>query len=72
MPTALGRRPLNDRGEDGDEKAGDGRYACGFGEHRPEQEVELLIAVDSPTFMREKRFRLVVHEPAQAAVAKRR
>ena len=31
--------------------------------------VELLIAVDSPTFMREKRFRIAVHEPASANLA---
>lgn len=61
--------PLNDLGENGDEKAGDGRYAMRFGEQQAGQEVELLIAVDSPTFMREKRFRLVVHEPIEAAVA---
>ncbi|MGB5562845.1 MAG: VWA domain-containing protein [Sedimenticolaceae bacterium] len=61
---------LNDRGEDGDEKAGDGRYGMRFGAQGPDREVELLIAVDSPTFMREKRFRLVVHAPAQAAVVK--
>jgi hypothetical protein len=29
----------------------------------------LLIAVDSPTFMREKRFRLAVHEPVIASVS---
>ena len=61
--------PLNDLGENGDEKAGDGRYAMRFGEQQAGQELELLIAVDSPTFMREKRFRLVVHEPIEAAVA---
>ncbi len=61
--------PLNDLGEAGDEKAGDGRYAMSFGEQQAGQEVELVIAVDSPTFMREKRFRLVVHEPVAVAVA---
>jgi len=60
--------PLNDLGEDGDEKAGDGRYAMRFGEQQAGQEVELVVAVDSPTFMREKRFRLVVHEPVAVAV----
>ena len=61
--------PLNDLGEAGDEKAGDGRYAMRFGEQQAGQEVELVVAVDSPTFMREKRFRLVVHEPVAVAVA---
>jgi hypothetical protein len=60
--------PLNDLGEHGDEKAFDGRYAMRFDEPRPRQEVEVLVAVDSPTFMREKRFRLAVHEPLSAAV----
>jgi uncharacterized protein (TIGR03503 family) len=61
--------PLNDLGEAGDEKAGDGRYTMRFGEQQAGQEVELVVAVDSPTFMREKRFRLVVHEPVAVAVA---
>ena len=61
--------PLNDIAEDGDEKGGDGRYGMRFGEQQAGQEVELLIAVDSPTFMREKRFRVVVHEPVAGVVA---
>ena len=61
--------PLNDLGEAGDEKAGDGRYTMRFGGQQAGQEVELVVAVDSPTFMREKRFRLVVHEPVAVAVA---
>ena len=60
--------PLNDVGEQGDEKGGDGRYTMRFGEEQAREEVELLVAVDSPTFMREKRFRLVVHEPVSADV----
>ena len=62
-------QPLNDRGESGDDKAGDGRYAMHYREPQPQGEVELLIAVDSPTFMREKRYRLMVHAPVEAAVA---
>jgi len=61
--------PLNDLGEAGDEKAGDGRYTMRFGGQQAGQEVELVVAVDSPTFMREKRFRLVVHEPVAVAMA---
>jgi uncharacterized protein (TIGR03503 family) len=61
--------PLNDIAKDGDEKGGDGRYSMRFGEQQAGQEVELLIAVDSPTFMREKRFRLVVHEPVEGVIA---
>ena len=61
-------QPLNDRGEAGDEKAVDGRYGMQFFEPDAQQELELLIAVDSPTFMREKRFRMVVHRPVQAAI----
>ena len=59
---------LNDRGEEGDEKAADGRYAARFSEPAAWPEMELLVAVDSPTFMREKRFRLAVHEPLEAAL----
>jgi len=61
--------PLNDIAKDGDERGGDGRYSMRFGEQQAGQEVELLIAVDSPTFMREKRFRLVVHEPVTGVVS---
>jgi hypothetical protein len=60
---------LNDRGEEGDEKAADGRYAARLSEPAARPEMELLVAVDSPTFMREKRFRLAVHEPLEAALA---
>ena len=59
---------LNDRGEGGDEAAEDGRYTMHYREDGPRDEVELLIAFESPTFMREKRFRLVVHEPIEAVV----
>ncbi len=64
--TSAGTDPLglNDAGQEGDEKAGDGRYTMLYKEERPFEEVELLFSVESPTFMREKRFRLSVHEPA--------
>lgn len=59
---------LNDAGEEGDEKAGDGRYTMRYRENLPFEEVELLFSVESPTFMREKRYRLAVHEPAQLSI----
>lgn len=65
-----GTRPLalGDRGQPGDARAGDGRYGMVFGESEVQDAVELHIAVDSPTFMREKRFRLKVHEPVDVRV----
>ena len=60
---------LNDLGEDGDERAGDGRYVAHFAEPRAQRGLELVIAVDSPTFMREKRLRLAVHEPIEAVLS---
>ena len=55
---------LNDKGQHGDEKAGDGRYSVQYTEKKAFDEVELLFSVESPTFMREKRYHLAVHEPA--------
>ena len=60
---------LNDLGEGDDAKPGDGRYTMRYTEAQATPDVELLIAVDSPTFMREKRFRLAVHEPVTASVS---
>ncbi|WP_078118634.1 VWA domain-containing protein [Thiosocius teredinicola] len=60
--------PLNDTGESGDENAQDGRYSMQFGETDPREELELVVAIDSPTFMREKRFRMQVHAPMTAEV----
>jgi hypothetical protein len=54
---------LNDNGTDGDSKAGDGRYEALYRPDRPSDEVELLFSVESPTFMRQKRYHLAVHEP---------
>lgn len=64
--TEAGSDPLglNDEGKEGDAKAGDGRYTVRYREDRAFDEVELLFSVDSPTFMREKRYRVRVHEPA--------
>jgi len=64
--TKAGTDPLglNDAGQESDEKPGDGRYTMLYREDRPFDEVELLFSVESPTFMREKRYRLAVHEPA--------
>jgi uncharacterized protein (TIGR03503 family) len=59
---------LNDDGGAPDEQAADGRYAMAYSEAEAQQSVELVVAVDSPTFMRQKRFHLVVHEPAEATV----
>lgn len=59
---------LNDVGQEGDATAGDGRYTMLYREQLPFEQVELLFSVDSPTFMREKRYRLAVHEPAELLV----
>jgi Mg-chelatase subunit ChlD len=59
---------LNDAGNNGDRQAQDGRYGMQFAERRARAEVELLVAVDSPTFVRQKRFRMAVHEIAEGAV----
>lgn len=68
--TDEGRAPidLNDRGEADDEAAGDGRFTMRYAEPRPRDSVELLVSVDSPTFMREKRLRLAVHDAAVGEV----
>ncbi len=70
-PDAASPLPLNDRGEGDDAKPGDGLYTMRYSEAQATPDVELLIAVDSPTFMREKRFRLVVHEPVTGSVSDR-
>jgi len=60
---------LNDTGEGGDAQAADGRYTLRYADSQPSEAVELLIAVGSPTFMREKRMHLAVHEPIEARIA---
>jgi hypothetical protein len=64
----IGRLTLNDAGESPDEQAADGRYSMLFGIAQPADDVELSVTVESPTFMREKRFRLVVHDVADASI----
>ena len=64
----LGKLTMNDAGEVDDVEAGDGRYTLRFGADQPAQDVELLVTVESPTFMREKRYRMVVHDPIDALV----
>lgn len=59
---------LNDLGQGADDKPGDGRYRMQYAAQQAHDDVELLIAVESPTFMREKRMRLQVHEPASLQV----
>jgi hypothetical protein len=59
---------LNDLGEGVDGKAGDGRYAAELRWDQAADGVEVLVAVDSPTFTRQKRFRIAVHEPLAARV----
>ncbi len=61
-------QPLNDSGEQGDQAADDGRYTLLYSEPEPRDEVELSVAFESPTFMREKRFRMVVHPPLDATI----
>lgn len=63
-----GKLAMNDAGEVDDVAAGDGRYTLRFGADRPAQDVELLVTVESPTFTREKRYRVVLHEPVDALV----
>lgn len=59
---------LNDLAEGADESAGDGRYAAEMRWDAANEGVDLLVAVDSPTFTRQKRFRMAVHEPLLARV----
>lgn len=63
--------PLNDAGEGSDETAGDGRYSMRLSDDQAQDELELSVAIDSPTFMREKRFRMKVHEPLVATVSEK-
>ena len=65
---SVSRLALNDRGEGVDERGADGRYAGQLSLAAAHDEVELLLSIESPTFMRQKRLRLAVHEPLAAAV----
>jgi hypothetical protein len=68
-PDGRDPQPINDAGQSGDRQADDGRYAFELVERRALPQVELRLAVDSPTFVREKRFRFAVHEPLSAVAA---
>ena len=67
-PAGTGPLGMNDQGRDADRTAGDGIYSARYQEQRALDEVELLVSVESPTFMREKRYWLAVHEPATLRV----
>jgi hypothetical protein len=69
--TPDGRRALAvDEGRRGGElQASAGLYGMTYAEATPRESVELLVAVDSPTFMREKRLRLAVHAPFSHLIA---
>lgn len=67
-PAGRDPQPINDGGKAGDTTAGDGRYAFTYNESAATDEIELLVAIDSATFMREKRFRIAVHDPIEAAI----
>jgi hypothetical protein len=61
---------LNDSGEQGDERAGDGRFSTVVGRGAAEGSLELVVAAESATFVREKRFLIDIASPAVlAAVA---
>jgi len=68
--TPNGKQPLglNDDGMNGDPEAGDGRYHVTFSGAQAQQEVTLVFSIESPTFMREKRYLLAVHEPASLVI----
>ena len=63
-PAGSDPQPLNDNGEHGDKSAADGSYGMTYSEPRLFEEVELLVSVESATFMREKRHVIALHEPA--------
>ncbi len=64
----LGRLLMNDAGQPPDANGGDGVYATQLLTSGAVDDVELLVTVESPTFTREKRFRLTVHEPVDAMI----
>jgi uncharacterized protein (TIGR03503 family) len=59
---------LNDQGQDGDERAGDGRYTIRIGAPVARGEVELVVTAESNTFVREKRLLFTIAEPAVLGV----
>ncbi len=66
----LAPQPLNDKGQKGDVKSGDGRYSMKFTERQPHAELDLIVAAESATFLREQRHVLSVLEPAKVRVVK--
>ena len=66
----LAPQPLNDMGHKGDAQAGDGLYSMHLVESKPEAELSLVVAAESPTFLREHRHLLMVLEPASLQVIK--
>lgn len=61
--------PLNDKGYKGDATAADGVYSMELLEQRPHARLELVVAAESPTFLREYRQLLAVLEPASLEVS---
>lgn len=66
----LAPQPLNDKGQKGDVKSGDGRYSMTLTERQPYAELDLVVAAESATFLREQRHLLSVLEPARLRVVK--
>jgi uncharacterized protein (TIGR03503 family) len=60
--------PLNDKGYKGDQTPGDGVYSMKLMEREPRDELTLVVAAESPTFLREHRQRLAVLEPAKLSL----
>lgn len=57
-----------DEGAGADAQARAGRFQIRYRDSVARPSVELLVAVESPTFMREKRLRLAIHEPFDARI----
>jgi hypothetical protein len=62
--------PLNDEGDHGDERPGDGRYTVSVGGGGLEGNVELVVTAESATFVREKRLLIDIAPPAELAAVK--
>lgn len=60
---------LNDRGEAGDQDAGDGYFSARLRHGRAAGELELLVAAESETFVRQQRHRFAVVEPMSVALS---
>jgi uncharacterized protein (TIGR03503 family) len=64
----MDRLDFSDSGEPPDAAASDGLYNLGFAVDQPAEDVELTVTVESPTFMRQKRYRMVIHEVADGTI----